>query len=81
MLTLSGCIWMSPTQEKSAREIARFSQKDADKWLKMWELEHSEAYQRVQMDNLFLPPETGLETSDAFGPRSAIVATAPLLLE
>ncbi len=46
-----------PTQEKSMREIARFSQKDAQLWKQMWDLEHSDEYQRVQMDNLFLPPE------------------------
>lgn len=46
-----------PTQERTAAEIARFSKKDAEKWLRMWKLEHSDEYQRVQMDNLFLPPE------------------------
>jgi len=46
-----------PTQERTAREIARFSERDAEKWLKMWNLEQSDTWQRVLMDMLFMPPE------------------------
>jgi len=46
-----------PMQERSAREIARFSQKDADKWLKLWSLWMDDIYQRVQMDMIFNPAE------------------------
>ena len=46
-----------PTQERSAREIARFSERDAEKWLKLSELDRSIEYQRVQMDSLFNPAE------------------------
>lgn len=46
-----------PTQEKSAREIARFSERDADKWLKLWDLYNSDEMKSVQMDALFNPAE------------------------
>jgi len=46
-----------PTQERSAKEIARFSEKDAEKWLKISTLERSDEYQRVQIDTLFNPAE------------------------
>ena len=46
-----------PTQEKTCREIARFSEKDAETWRKIWALEQSDEYQRVQMDMLFNPAE------------------------
>jgi len=49
-----------PAQERSAREIARFSQKDAERWLKLCALERSDEYQRVQMDTLFNPAEMRL---------------------
>jgi len=46
-----------PTQEKTCAEIARFSEKDAEKWKKIWEMEQSSEYQRMQMDMLFNPSE------------------------
>jgi beta-carotene ketolase (CrtO type) len=46
-----------PTQERTAKEIARFSQRDAEKWLKLWQLWQSDEMQRVQVDGVFLPPE------------------------
>jgi phytoene dehydrogenase-like protein len=46
-----------PKQERTAKEIARFSQRDAEKWLKLWELFQSDEMQRVQIDNIFLPAE------------------------
>ena len=46
-----------PLQERTEREIARFSGKDAKKWRKIWDLEQSDEYQNVQMDMLFLPAE------------------------
>jgi len=46
-----------PMQERSAQEIARFSQKDADKWLNLWSLWKDDVYQRVQMDMVFNPAE------------------------
>lgn len=46
-----------PTQEKTAREIARFSGRDAEKWLKLWKLFKSDEMQAVQMDALFNPAE------------------------
>ena len=50
-----------PSQERSAGEIARFSQKDAEKWLKITDLEHSDEYQKAQMDMLFRPAEMRME--------------------
>ena len=46
-----------PTQERTAREIARFSEKDAEKWLRLWQLWQSDDFQRVQFDMLFNPAE------------------------
>lgn len=45
------------TQERTVREIARFSKRDAENWLKLWELEQSDVWQRVTIDNTYLPPE------------------------
>jgi beta-carotene ketolase (CrtO type) len=46
-----------PTQERTAQQIARFSQKDAEKWLKLMELERSSEYWRTQVDMMFNPAE------------------------
>jgi beta-carotene ketolase (CrtO type) len=46
-----------PLQERSAGEIARFSRKDADTWLRLAALDRSREYQRVQMDLVFNPAE------------------------
>ena len=46
-----------PTQERTAKEIARFSERDADRWVKLWNLFTSEELQLVQMDMLFHPAE------------------------
>jgi phytoene dehydrogenase-like protein len=45
------------SQERTAREIARFSQRDADKWLRLRKLWLSKEMQYVQMDHLFRPAE------------------------
>ena len=46
-----------PSQERTCREIARFSEKDADTWAKVAALDQSDEYQRVQADMLFCPIE------------------------
>ncbi len=46
-----------PNQEKSATEIARFSSKDAENWLKLWGLWQLDSVQRVQIDMLFNPAQ------------------------
>jgi phytoene dehydrogenase-like protein len=46
-----------PTQERTAREIARFSQTDADLWVKLWNVYNSDEYQRMMTDMLFKPAE------------------------
>ncbi len=46
-----------PLQERSAEQIARFSGKDAETWLKINELERSDEFMRVQIDAIFNPAE------------------------
>jgi len=76
-----------PTQERTAKEIARFSEKDAEKWLKTWAMENSDEYQRVNTDRLFvpyelMPPEAG-ERQIAFFPKMVEAGFVPdsLLLQ
>ncbi len=44
-------------QERTAKEIARFSERDAEKWLKMRKMWLGRAMQHVQMDFLYRPAE------------------------
>ncbi len=46
-----------PDQERTAKEIARFSERDAEKWLKLRKNWREESVQRVEMDMLFNPAE------------------------
>ncbi|OGO02856.1 MAG: hypothetical protein A2Y91_08345 [Chloroflexi bacterium RBG_13_54_8] len=46
-----------PTQERTAKEIARFSQEDAETWIKLWKIWQSDEMQRVQVDAIFNPAE------------------------
>ncbi len=46
-----------PTQERTAREIARFSERDADTWRRLWSLALSDELMRVTTDTLFRPVE------------------------
>jgi len=48
------------TQERTAKEIARFSERDAEKWLKLRKLWVGKAMQYVQMDMIFRPAEDRL---------------------
>jgi phytoene dehydrogenase-like protein len=50
-----------PTQERTAKEIARFSERDADRWVKLWDMFTSEELQHVQMDMLFHPAEERMD--------------------
>ena len=50
-----------PTQERTAREIARFSERDAEKYLKLWKVSLSDEYLRVNMDMIFNPSEWRLD--------------------
>ncbi|HEX7406775.1 MAG TPA: NAD(P)/FAD-dependent oxidoreductase [Candidatus Binatia bacterium] len=49
-----------PTWERTAQEIARFSQRDAETWRKLYKMSQSEEYLRVLIDSLFLPAEDRL---------------------
>ncbi len=66
-----------PTQERSAREIARFSEKDAETWLKITKIAQSDEYQRVSVDSIFNPPEWMIRPE--FAERQ--IAIAPLVME
>ena len=66
-----------PTQERTAREIARFSEKDAEKWLKLWKVQTGDELQRVTMDMLFSPHEW--RTAPEYMERQ--IAVYPLALE
>jgi len=46
-----------PEQERTAREIARFSEKDAETWLTVYNLFHTDEVQRIQVDSLMSPHE------------------------
>ena len=46
-----------PTQERTAREIARFSERDAENWLKLWRTFQSDEVIRTMIDQFFYPPE------------------------
>jgi beta-carotene ketolase (CrtO type) len=46
-----------PNQEKTAREISRFSKKDAETWLKWWKLWQCDEFMRVTLDPLLNPPD------------------------
>jgi len=45
------------SQERTAKELARFSERDAEKWLKLRKVWIGDAMQRVEMDMLFNPAE------------------------
>jgi beta-carotene ketolase (CrtO type) len=64
-------------QTRTAKEIARFSQKDAEKWLRMRKMWLSREFQHVQMDYFFIPAE------DKADPKvlERQIATYPLLVE
>ncbi|MBW1901355.1 MAG: NAD(P)/FAD-dependent oxidoreductase [Deltaproteobacteria bacterium] len=56
-----------PTQERTAEEIERFSQKDAENWLKLWRTFQSDEIYRVMIDQFFYPQEQTL--APEFGER------------
>jgi beta-carotene ketolase (CrtO type) len=66
-----------PAQEKTAREIARFSGKDADQWLKAVALTQGDEVLRVQVDECFNPHEW--KTAPEFLERT--LAVYPKVLE
>jgi beta-carotene ketolase (CrtO type) len=81
-----------PSQERTAREIARFSQKDADSWQKLWRTFQSDEVHRATIDAFFYPaeqrlaPEIGKRQMDVFGklveadlvPDSLVMRSSPL---
>ncbi len=65
-----------PTQERSAKEIARFSEKDAETWLKLWEMYQTDEFQRVMTDNLMIPYDERATMPEVLDRQ---IAFAPLL--
>jgi phytoene dehydrogenase-like protein len=59
-------------QTRTAKEIARFSEKDAEKWLKMRKLWLSREMQHVQMDLMFNPAEVRALDPDIGGRQLAV---------
>jgi phytoene dehydrogenase-like protein len=49
------------SQERTAKEIARFSERDAEKWLRLRKLWVGKEMQYVQMDHVFRPAEDKLD--------------------
>ncbi len=66
-----------PHQERTAKELARFSQADAETWLRVSALEHTDEWQNVQMDTLYNPAEWRMQPE--FLERQ--IAVYPKLLE
>jgi beta-carotene ketolase (CrtO type) len=80
-----------PTGERTAKEIAKFSQKDAERWPKVIELTMSDEVLRVQMDEIFSPHEWKTQPEymermvapfpkvleAGFNPDSLVLAAAP----
>ncbi len=66
-----------PNQERTAREIARFSDRDAEKWLKLWKMWQTDEMMRVQYDMLYNPAEYRM-APEIFNRQ---IALYPLLVE
>jgi beta-carotene ketolase (CrtO type) len=66
-----------PTQERTAKEIARFSQKDAETWLRFWKLWNTDEFQSITLDTLLNPHDW--QTQPEFLNRQ--IAVYPKLLE
>ena len=64
-------------QERTAQEIARFSEKDAEKWLRMRKMWLSSEFQQVQMDYFYLPAEEKVDPKVL----ERQIAVYPLLVE
>ncbi len=54
---------VDPNQEKTAQQIARFSGKDAETWLKLWAY-YKKKLRPAMMERIFNPPRPGVK--DAF---------------
>jgi len=65
------------SQERTANQIARFSKRDAEKWLKLRKLWLSKEMQYVQMDYMFRPAEDKLDPKLL----ERQIAVYPLLVE
>ncbi|MCP4715861.1 MAG: NAD(P)-binding protein, partial [Deltaproteobacteria bacterium] len=66
-----------PDQTRTAAQIARFSEKDADTWIKIYNLFRSHEMQRVMVDSIMAPHEW--QATDEYIERQAEVL--PLLMD
>ncbi len=64
-------------QERTAQEIARFSEKDAEKWLRLRKMWLSREFQHVQMDYFYVPAEEKVDPKVL----ERQIAVYPLLVE
>ena len=64
-------------QERTAQEIARFSERDAEKWLRLRKMWLSREFQHVQMDYFYVPAEGKVDPKVL----ERQIATYPLLVE
>ncbi|MDR9458732.1 MAG: NAD(P)/FAD-dependent oxidoreductase [Dehalococcoidia bacterium] len=64
-------------QERTAQEIARFSERDAEKWLRLRKMWLSREFQHVQMDYFYVPAEEKVDPK-VLGRQ---IAVYPLLVE
>jgi beta-carotene ketolase (CrtO type) len=60
-----------PAQERTATEMARFSQRDAENWLELWRIFQSDEIYRTMVDRFFYPQEHTLRPE--FGERQMAV--------
>jgi phytoene dehydrogenase-like protein len=65
-----------PSQERTAKEIARFSERDAETWLKIWNLYKRDEFMRVMLDPLLNPHEW--QVRPEFAERQAAVLALAL---
>ena len=68
---------VDPTQERTAKEIARFSESDAEKWLKLAKVAQSDEFLRVNLDMIFNPAEGRLDPAHL----ERQIAVYPMALE
>ncbi len=61
-----------PTQECTAKEIARFSERDAETWLKLWNIWESDEMQGMLLTTLFSPVETAMNPEVIAGQMAAL---------
>jgi beta-carotene ketolase (CrtO type) len=70
-----------PDQTKTAAQIARFSKKDAERWIKSAAMENSREYWRAQADMLYNPAEYKIDPAIAPGIATRQIEFFPKMME